>query len=82
MAIHHLDFEIDKLTNSIENVISGEVFDTAILKLSPGDGKQIKKLDWVFNWNNELKDNSKQVFKLTTINNPGIIHGLISLIDK
>ena len=29
---NYLDFEVDKLTNSIENAISGEVFDTFIAK--------------------------------------------------
>ena len=48
MAINYLDFEIDKLTNSIENAISGEVFDTTIVRLYPADGRQIKKSDWVF----------------------------------
>lgn len=80
--IIYLDFDVDKLTNSIENVISGEVFDTLVVKLNPADGKSIKKTEWTFNWNNELKDKSKQVYKLTTISNPTIIHGLISLTDK
>lgn len=78
----YLDFEVDKLTNSIENAISGEVFDTLITKLNSTDSKIIKKTDWTFNWENELKDNSKQVYKLTTVSNPNIIHGLISLTDK
>ncbi len=78
----YLDFEVDKLTNSIENAISGEVFDTLTVKLKPEDGKSIKKVEWVFNWNNELKDKTKQVYKLTTVSNPTIIHGLISLTDK
>ena len=77
-----LDFEVDKLTNSIENAISGEVFDTLIILLKSTDSKQIKKTEWVFNWQAELKDKTKQVYKLTTINNPTIIHGLISLTDK
>ena len=64
MKVNFLDFEIDKLTNSIENVISGEVFDTTITRLHPTDSKQIKKTEWVFNWHNELKDKSKQVYKL------------------
>ena len=80
--IIYLDFEIDKLTNSIENTISGEVFDTLIVKLKTADGKSIKKTDWAFNWHNEIKDKTKQVYKLTTISNPTIIHGLISLTDK
>ena len=80
--IIYLDFEVDKLTNSIENVISGEVFDTLIVKLKPADSKSIKKTEWVFNWHNELKDKTKQVYKLTTANNPTVTHGLLSLIDK
>ncbi len=78
----HLDFEVDKLTNSIENAISGEVFDTLIIKLKLSDSKQIKKTNWVFNWQAELKDETKQVFKLATVNNPTVIHGLISLTNK
>lgn len=77
-----LDFVIDKLTNSIENSVSGELFDTLITQLSLSYSKQLKKTEWVFNWKAELQDDSKQVFKLTTVNNPTIIHGLISLTDK
>ena len=32
-----LDFVIDKLTNSIENTSTGEVFDTEIVKLTAKD---------------------------------------------
>lgn len=77
-----LDFEVDKLTNSIENAISGEVFDTLVTILKPKDSKQIKKIEWAFNWNEEIKNTTKTVCKLTTINNSNIIHGLISLTDK
>ncbi|MBS1928225.1 MAG: hypothetical protein JST95_06505 [Bacteroidetes bacterium] len=75
-----LGFEVDKLTNSIENAVSGEVFDTLIEQMN--ETKQVKKIEWVFNWQTEIKDSTKSVFKLTTINNPDIIHGLISLTDK
>jgi hypothetical protein len=77
-----LDFEIDKLTNSIENISTGEVFDTEITSLGAGDVKQIKKTDWQFDWHKELKDKSKEVYKLTTVNNPTIIQGLLSIEDK
>ncbi len=77
-----LDFEVDKLTNSIENAVSGEVFDTLVTLLRPTDSKQIKKVEWAFNWQTELKDKTRQVYKLTTVNNPTIVHGLISLTDK
>jgi hypothetical protein len=44
------EFEIDKLTNSIENTITGEVFDTEVTPLCFKDKRQIKKSDWVFDW--------------------------------
>ena len=75
-----LDFEIDKLTHSIENAISGEVFDTLITQIS--DPKQLKKAEWSFNWQMEIENKAKAVFKLTTASNPSIIHSLISLTDK
>ncbi|MFN0187489.1 MAG: hypothetical protein ACKVQV_02175 [Bacteroidia bacterium] len=72
-----LEFEVDKLTNSIENLATGEVFDTEVVKITELDIKQIKKADWNFNWSKELKDKSKEVYKLTTVNNPNIIQGLV-----
>lgn len=76
----HLDFVIDKLTNSIQNTISGDSFDTEVLRLTNADLKQTtKKNGWNFNWSAELKDNKKEVFKLTIPNNPNIIQGLLSL---
>lgn len=77
-----LDFIIDKLTNSIENTSTGEVFDTEIVKLTGKAIKQIKKNEWQFDWHSELKDKTKEVYKLTTLNNPTIIQGLVSLEDK
>ena len=77
-----LDFTIDKLTNSIENTSTGEVFDTGIVRLTSIDIKQIKKEDWQFNWPAELKDRTKEIYKLTTVNNPTIIQGLVSIEDK
>jgi hypothetical protein len=77
-----LDFEIDKLTNSIENTLSGEIFDTEITRLTYVEHYQIKKNDWLFDWYSELKNTNSEVYKLTTSNNPTIIHGLISLTDK
>jgi hypothetical protein len=77
-----LSFEVDKLTNSIENVLTGEVFDTEVLRLFEIDYKQIIKAEWEFDWINELKDKTKSVFKLTTVNNPTIIQGLVSIENK
>ena len=77
-----LNFFIDKLTNSIENTLSGEVFDTEITQIFLQDSKQIKKADWQFNWHVELKNTNNKIYKLTTNNNPTIIHGLICVVDK
>lgn len=75
-----LDFEIDKLTNSIENVKSGDSFQTEISMLTKIDLKTVtKKKDWQFNWAKEYKFVNKEVYKLTIINNLNIIQGIISL---
>ena len=73
------DIEIDKLTNSIENAQTGEVFDTEVTKLTIQNTNEIKKTLWLFDWKLELLDKSKEVFKLTTTNNPNVIHGLLSI---
>ena len=74
---------MDKLPNaSIENILTGEGFETEIISLLILDSKQIRKSDWQFNWIKELGDSSKQVYKLTTINEPTIIQGLLSIEDK
>lgn len=67
--------EIDKLTNSIVNVISGEVFETEFQKASK---KEIKRSDWLFDWHAELRDKNKEVYKMTTVQNKNIIQGLLS----
>lgn len=75
-----LDFVIDKLTNSIQNTISGDSFQTEVLRLTIKDLKSItKKRGWNFNWKSELADNTKEVYKLTIVNNSDIVQGLMSL---
>lgn len=75
-----LDFEIDRLTNSIQNTISGDSFSTEVSLLTKANLKQItKKNGWAFNWKVEFNDNAKEVYKLTITNNSNIIQGLLSL---
>jgi hypothetical protein len=75
-----LDFVVDKLTNSIQNTISGDSFPTEVSRLTKTDLKQLtKKNGWAFNWKTELDDNIKEVYKLTITNNPTIIQGLLSM---
>lgn len=76
------NFIIDKLTNSIENLKTGEVFDTEITMLTLTDKELIRKADWQFDWHNEIRDKTKEVYKLTTVNNPTVIQGLLSIEDK
>lgn len=74
-----LDFEIDFLTNSIRNTISGDSFETEVLRLTKADLPQItKKIGWNFIWRNEFNNNTKEVYKLTIVKNSNIIQGLIA----
>ena len=74
-----LDFQVDRLTNSIRNTISGDSFPTDVSRVTKADLRQItKKNGWSFNWKSELEDNTKEVYKLTITNNPNIIQGLLS----
>ena len=75
-----LDFEIDKLTNSIENVITGDSFATDISIVSLTDLKSIKKKNkWQFDRKFEYKQPEREIYKLTIVNKQQIIQGLISL---
>jgi hypothetical protein len=75
-----LDFEVDKLTNSIENAISGDSFRTEVSLLNKSDLKNISDKNlWLFDWKIELKNPLNEVYKLTIVGNTNIIQGLISI---
>ena len=75
-----LDFLVDKLTNSIENVVTGDSFATEISILTTADLKTVSKTKaWIFNWKDEFKQPQRDVYKLTIVHNPQIVQGLISL---
>ena len=83
MAKHQpFDIEIDKLTRSIENAVSGDSFKTEMLEFTSIDIRKIKKAEWLFDWKVEAKSIDKKVYKLVIIDNPNIIQGLISLQDR
>lgn len=71
--------KIDRLTNSIANVKTNESFKTEVI---PVKKSEIKKKDWAFDWHKEIASPDRQVYKLVTLENPKIIHGLISLGDS
>ncbi len=75
-----LDFEVDKLTNSIENVVTGDSFATDISIVSLADLKSVTKRNkWQFDWKLEFKQPEREVYKLTIVNNQQIVQGLISI---
>lgn len=75
-----LDFEVDKLTNSIENVVTGDSFPTDITLINAADLKTVtNKNGWQFDWKLEFKQPQRDVYKLSIVNNQKIIQGLISL---
>ncbi|MBK6979912.1 MAG: hypothetical protein IPH28_24775 [Cytophagaceae bacterium] len=75
-----LDFEVDKLTNSIENVVTGDSFATEISILAKSELKLVsRKNGWLFNWIDEFRKPEKEVYKLTIVGNTNIIQGLICI---
>jgi hypothetical protein len=77
--IYKLDFEVGKLTDSILNTISGDSFRTEISLLTKQDLKSItKSKGWLFDWKYEFNQPDREVYKLTIIDNPDIVQGLIS----
>jgi hypothetical protein len=77
--ITYLDFEIDKLTRSIENAVTGDSFATEITQLTRSDLKSIlKKNGWKFDWKMELDYMDREVCKLTIQNNPRVVQAIMS----
>lgn len=76
------DIEIDKLTRSIENAVSGDKFKTKVLKLTLKDIKGFIKTDWIFDWKVKATQKDKTIYKLVIVDNETVIQGLISLQDR
>ena len=75
-----LNFIIDKLTNSIENVLTGDVFPTNITLLTSSDLKSVaKKNGWQFDWKFEFNQTERELYKLTIPMAISVIQGLISI---
>jgi hypothetical protein len=75
-----LNFIIDKLTNSIQNIVTGDNFATDISLITMVDLRTVtKKNNWQFDWKWEFKQPQRDVYKLTIVNNQSVIQGLISL---
>jgi hypothetical protein len=77
------DFRIDRLTDSILNRISGDSFQTEVARLRESDLKTVtNKAGWKFNWKAEWANEVKEVYKLTIVQNPDIIQGLLSITNE
>lgn len=71
--------DIDKLTNSILNRLSGDSFDTDVIELKKTEVKNLKK-GWKFDWSKEFKKGT--VYKLVIRHYTEVIQGLVCLVDK
>ena len=79
---YHIDIQIDRLTNSVINTISGDSFPTEVLPVTKEDLKTVtKKNDWKFDWRSEAKMKDREVYKLVIEGNRNIIQGLVSMSD-
>jgi len=78
-----LAFEIDKITESIENADTGETLNTLVLPFTKDDLKEITpKNGWLFDWKMEFSNPEHQVYKLVAEKELETIHGLLSLERK
>jgi hypothetical protein len=79
----YIDIEIDKLTSSIINVITGDNFQTVVSVFDNHDLKSVTKRNgWLFNWKSEYKLPDRDVYKITIEGNPEVIQGLISITER
>jgi hypothetical protein len=77
------DFMVDRLTDSICNVKSGDSFQTTVALVSKVELSAASQSGtWKFDWKTEFRDISREVYKLTINGNEDIIQGLISISIK
>ncbi|SFF32239.1 hypothetical protein [Spirosoma endophyticum] len=63
----------------ILRIETGERMATHFVLLTDKSSRQIKKTSWVFDWQRELKQTDRHVYKLVMLSEPDTIQGLISL---
>lgn len=71
-----IDIEVDRLTNSIEEVSKRRCFDTLVARANLEDLKALRD-KWLFDWVLEQRD--WEIYKLIAVGVGGEIQGLISL---
>ena len=61
-------------------MVTGDSFATDISLITNNDLKLVsKKSGWGFNWRDEFKRPECDIYKLTIVNNPTVIQGLVCL---
>lgn len=70
-----IDIFIDKLTNSIQDRLTEETFETDVIEATFEELKNLK--GWHFGWAKE--SHQYKIYKLIQRDMPSVIHGLISL---
>lgn len=76
-----IDIEIDKLTNSIEEVATGKSVATHVGRVLLED-RIIRAKDWRFDWIKELEQPRHEVYALTADTHAGVPQGLMSIEDR
>ena len=78
-----VDIEIDALTESVVEVLTGKVYKTHVSKANLKFLNTIhKKNGWKFNWKKEAKLDTRNIFKLTLLSKKYILLGLICIETK
>jgi hypothetical protein len=77
-----LGFLVDKLTNSIENTLTGEKFETEIVQLTKEDLTRLRSLTWAFDWTLELLESGREVHALVKKTESDKWQGLVSYSNK
>ncbi len=73
-----LEFQIDKLTRSVENLATGESFETKGIQLTLNDKQLLKLSKWSFNWEHDLNQVDREVYGLVLRNSFNLLQGLAS----
>jgi len=78
-TLMELDFEIDKITESIECAETGKRLETDVLPITEYDLNEITESNgWRFDWKFEFYRPNRQVYKLVIKEVPNLIQGVAS----
>ena len=77
-----LDFIVDKLTNSIENTLTGDKVETEIVQVTKKDLARLRTLTWAFDWTLELLEPGREVHALVKKIEPEEWQGFVSFSNK